>query len=296
MSSPSVPHNQPVTAVSLKNPPIAGILAFLVPGLGHWYQGRRFKAVLYCLCILGTFFTGLRIGHGQVVYFQWEDPENRTYAYLCQVWTGLPALPALAQAKLRSAQAFEEDFVPASLSGRFLGTIDGVDGELRGELTITRGGDDRPRRREMRFSGKLVTSAGETPVEGEIAGGSLGPQVAPSARRGVTGYFEGKQTAVGASNATPLVGRVVGSIPRPVWDWYGAPLRDSDGGRGSSLDVAHRQLGSRFELGVVYTMIAGLLNVLAIFDAVHGPAYGDEEESSTPSGPQPVPPPHDEPR
>jgi len=38
-------------------------------------------------------------------------------------------------------------------------------------------------------------------------------------------------------------------------------------------------------------MIAGLLNVLAIFDALYGPAYGDEEVGplGPPPGPNPTP-------
>jgi hypothetical protein len=32
-------------------------------------------------------------------------------------------------------------------------------------------------------------------------------------------------------------------------------------------------MGRNFELGTLYTMIAGLLNVLAIFDAYGGPAF-----------------------
>ena len=36
----------------------------------------------------------------------------------------------------------------------------------------------------------------------------------------------------------------------------------------------HRQLHSNFEMGTVYTMIAGLLNVLVIFDAAAGPFGG----------------------
>ena len=38
------------------------------------------------------------------------------------------------------------------------------------------------------------------------------------------------------------------------------------------------QLGGRFDLGVVFTFIAGLLNVLAIYDACQGPAYEDDEQ------------------
>ena len=35
----------PDTPVPLKNRYLAGLLAWMVPGLGHWYQGRRAKAV-----------------------------------------------------------------------------------------------------------------------------------------------------------------------------------------------------------------------------------------------------------
>ena len=49
--------------------------------------------------------------------------------------------------------------------------------------------------------------------------------------------------------------------------------------------------GSRFELGVVFTMIAGLLNILAIYDALEGPAYDGEEESPAESEGSPSPAP-----
>jgi hypothetical protein len=94
----------------------------------------------------------------------------------------------------------------------------------------------------------------------------------------------------GGGDSAAVVGRLSGSIPRPVWDWYQAPLFDTQPLRDSSLDEAHRRLGSKFELGVVYTMIAGLLNVLAIFDAMYGPAYGDEETTpADPGAPAPIP-------
>src|SRR6185436_18664166 len=101
--------------IPLKDPMLAALLAFLVPGLGHFYQRRLFKGFLYSVCILGTFVCGMRIGHGQVVYFNWQPAENRTYAYLCQFWVGLPALPALAQAELRSPRVFDVNYVPQPL-------------------------------------------------------------------------------------------------------------------------------------------------------------------------------------
>jgi hypothetical protein len=54
--------------IDLKDPVLAALLAWLIPGLGHWYQGRRHKAVLFFVCILGTFIYGLYLGEGRVVY------------------------------------------------------------------------------------------------------------------------------------------------------------------------------------------------------------------------------------
>src|SRR5438105_2309769 len=135
--------------LDLRDPTTAVILAFLVPGLGHLYQRRIFKGVLYAVCILGTFFTGLRIGHGQVVYFHWKQPENRTYAYLCQFWVGLPALPALAQVR-RAKDAYEPNYVPRQFSSEFEGTLgdyadNSVIGTLKGTITLRPEKPDNPR-------------------------------------------------------------------------------------------------------------------------------------------------------
>lgn len=42
------------------------------------------------------------------------------------------------------------------------------------------------------------------------------------------------------------------------------------------LNGLHPRLGKLVEVGTVYTMVAGLLNILAIYDAYEGPAYGNE--------------------
>lgn len=59
------------------------------------------------------------------------------------------------------------------------------------------------------------------------------------------------------------------------------------GGKGKTLDELHKELGDGFELGTAYTMIAGLLNILAIYDAWGGPVFAepkrkgkDEEEEA----------------
>ena len=87
--------------VNLKDPRLAAFLAWLIPGMGHIYQGRTGKGVLFFVCILGTFVYGLVIGQGRVVYASTADVFSREFLerwqYICQVGVGLPALPALVQ-------------------------------------------------------------------------------------------------------------------------------------------------------------------------------------------------------
>ena len=101
-----------------------------MPGLGHWYQGRRAKAVLYFVAIVGLFGWGIylggsdkpfdrdgttvSIGYGRAVYFAWRPDDHRLY-YVAQVFVGLPALPAFYQAH-RMEQGLPvvgEDYGPA---------------------------------------------------------------------------------------------------------------------------------------------------------------------------------------
>jgi hypothetical protein len=101
--------------IDLKEPGLAAFLAWLVPGLGHWYQGRRAKAVLYFVCVMGLFGYGVylsssneacrdgtgTLGYGRAVYFSFRDGDWRL-SYLGQVGAGLPSLPALLQASRMS--------------------------------------------------------------------------------------------------------------------------------------------------------------------------------------------------
>jgi hypothetical protein len=113
---PETPPQPDLPTIELKDPAFAALLAWLVPGLGHWYQGRRAKAVLFFVCITGLFFHGVYLGggtcldrqkepkerflgYGRAVYFSWKK-EDRRLPYLCQVWVGLPAMPAIIQANL----------------------------------------------------------------------------------------------------------------------------------------------------------------------------------------------------
>lgn len=56
MAPPSTPHDPPGFD------PIGGVLALLLPGLGHWFGGERRRGVLIGAGILGLFFSGILIG------------------------------------------------------------------------------------------------------------------------------------------------------------------------------------------------------------------------------------------
>jgi hypothetical protein len=73
---------------------------------------------------------------------------------------------------------------------------------------------------------------------------------------------------------------IVGSIPRSLLESYGvAPDQNQ-------LQEVTGRLGKIHELALVFTWIAGLLNVLAIWDCVQGPAYGFGDEVATGTKPE----------
>jgi hypothetical protein len=117
--------------IDLKDPFLAAFLAWLIPGAGHWYQGRRHKAILFFVWILGTFVFGLYLGEGRVVYASWRDGDRRL-PYLCQVGVGLPAMPALIQAARKTPLNFgvyENFMVPPEISGE-VDSLDSVQKRL----------------------------------------------------------------------------------------------------------------------------------------------------------------------
>ena len=54
--------------IDLRNRPLAALLAWLIPGAGHLYQGRYTKGVLFMVCILSAWVLGFALGGGHVVY------------------------------------------------------------------------------------------------------------------------------------------------------------------------------------------------------------------------------------
>jgi TM2 domain-containing membrane protein YozV len=166
----------PNPKVDLKNRHLALLLAWMVPGLGHFYQGRIGKAILYSVSILSLFIVGLAMGNWKIVYWRWVNPTANTesfcFNYLGQFWAGLIALPALLQ-----STSFVKDHGPI------------------------------------------------------------------------------------------------------LWGFMAEPAQ-------RELNGLYPTLGKFVEIGTLYTTVAGLLNILAMYDAFEGPAHADEDQATPADDPK----------
>lgn len=172
--------------LALKSPVKAALLAWLVPGLGHLYQGRTAKGVLFMVSIITLFIAGMAVGGGRVAYASTLPfTPVRSYAYdgwpfLCQSGIGVVAIPGWVE------------------RSRYLSQ----DGPLFG------------------------------------------------------GWFYPPRTGQAAAQGPPI------------------QSTDQSGNTVFHPDEAAKwryDNGFRFEVGMVYTVIAGLLNILVVYDAHSGP-------------------------
>jgi hypothetical protein len=203
----TVPAGQQTLQIDLRDPWLAALLAWLVPGLGHMYQRRWGKGGLLMTCILATFFYGLWLGGGRVVYASFRENDTH-YAYLCQVATGLPSLPAIVQA----------------------------------------------------------VRMGSVPPKAPLWDGLMAPPVVPG-QVVPRAWVESERAKYPDDPEFKKFDVYDQRDPNTTYLRYisnGEPTDQS----------AHwqYQLGGYYDLGTVFTMIAGLLNVLAIWDAWGGPA------------------------
>ncbi|MCA9115106.1 MAG: hypothetical protein KDA79_08465 [Planctomycetaceae bacterium] len=289
--------------IPLRDPLIAGILAWIIPGLGHLYQGRLFKSGVYFFCITGTFLTGLALGEWQISYYR-RAPGNTTYGFYAQILAGLPALPAVIQARRYTPLTPQEldpprnHSIEESLEAPFTGRLrqtENTEGsnlaaveDVEGTLQLEPGTDEngRPLIRGT-FIGRTASGTEVSLKVGDLPDGSRSSrlEIGPAlfARDEVSYRYletedEGelvwsadrRYLTIPLLNAegTDEAGRLEGTIPRPWWNWFSVPIEDA------GLQDLHRNLSRQLELALVFTWIAGLLNLLAIWDAVEGPAYG----------------------
>ena len=90
--------------------PIAGLLAWLVPGLGHIYLGHRARGIICLVTITLTFWTGVAVGSVQNTV----APHSRTLWFTAQLCAGSNALAAYAlhiRVDPRSARSSQQTVV-----------------------------------------------------------------------------------------------------------------------------------------------------------------------------------------
>ncbi|MDA7950357.1 MAG: hypothetical protein MPJ24_02630 [Pirellulaceae bacterium] len=82
--------------VYLGNQVLAGFLAWLWPGGGHLYQGRKLKGWIFMSCVLVNFAIGIALSGSHAVYAAVPGEEN-FWRFACQAGAGGPTFPAFFQ-------------------------------------------------------------------------------------------------------------------------------------------------------------------------------------------------------
>jgi len=126
MPDPNIAQPESEQPIDLRNPYMAGFLAWLAPGLGHYYQGRYPKALIFFLCIMPMFVVGCalasnsEVGIARNVYWSWRwTAGDARLWWLAQApLLGVVVIPTTMQAwQINSGQApmFDSFMAPPQL-------------------------------------------------------------------------------------------------------------------------------------------------------------------------------------
>lgn len=144
-------------ASSLARIPIAGFLAWLVPGLGHFFLGLPTRGIIFLVTITVTFWSGVAIGG----VCSTVDPHERTLWFFAQLGTAGNTMAAYGlnrRAVARQAAAGENIFVRYWASSEVGVHYTGVAGLLNLLVifdAIARADGSLSRRKEPRTSGAV---------------------------------------------------------------------------------------------------------------------------------------------
>ncbi len=192
MSVTAAKPNRPNAPVKLD--PLAGVLSYLIPGLGQIVRGRVTKGVVFFVSLYALFFYGMALGKFRNVY-----------------------LPDQAAELRRLKDARMKDIPESEIS----------DAERRNSISRTLGDMyNRPH-----FMGQFFIGIAAWPA--------------------ILQYHN--------FDASKQTGPIFGEFMR-------APHPDE-------LNRLQREESKTWDLGWVYTVIAGVLNILVIYDAIAGPAF-----------------------
>lgn len=83
-------HDRISESGSLVRIPVAGLLAWILPGAGHFYVGQWKRGLIFLVAIGATFWSGVAIGAVRYTV----DPHERTAWFMAQLCTGTHGLAA----------------------------------------------------------------------------------------------------------------------------------------------------------------------------------------------------------
>ena len=216
--------------------PIAGVLSYLVPGLGQIVQGRIGKGLLFLVCIYTLFFYGLSLGTASVPI------EGRTYRI-----TGNVYLPDMAEPG-------PNDRVPLVLQNLY----------------------NRPQ-----FAGQFWVGVAAWPAIVQYRG--YDRRQAEQVERDLDGLYD-KLTTLEDADPAKIQAKLA-EIDEKEKSQRHPLLGDLMREPGPKAMNAVGNAGDkRLELAWIYTVIAGVLNIMVIYDAVAGAAYlsSDSETEKEP--------------
>ncbi len=284
--------------VPLKNPVLAVLLGLLIPGGGQLYQGRTFKGVLYAVCIIGAFTYGMFLSEWTALSAGSPlSSSSRRWGYLAQAPIGVPAMYALVQQRrYASPDNVPQINLAKPISAPFHGRVMLENGdsieyfEVNGHIELQPAGSFVGPVVEGRFTGERMNldpalqPIPETaqPVEFELSSAVGRFEIDRKIYADPERALKIPIVAEAQSGRPERIGILRGTVPRSVGNWLAVPLEPE------RLSRLHFELGKTYDLALVYTWIAGLLNVLVLWDAFEGPAYGygdekPEDDDSPPS-------------
>jgi len=174
--------------------PLAGVLSYLVPGLGQIVQGRVGKGLLFFVCVYALFFYGMYLGSGSATY------AGTTYTVTSNVYLPDTAGP--------NNNPFNLPHFAANLYNR------------------------------PHFAGQFWIGVAAWPA--------------------IWHYWHDEPN------------QVRGAVNNRQEFFAKFEMAPSE----QELNELQRTGDKHWDLGWVYTVIAGVLNVLVIYDALAGPAFG----------------------
>jgi TM2 domain-containing membrane protein YozV len=218
---------------------LAGVLSYLVPGLGQIYQGRVGKGFLFLVCIYTLFFYGLLyLGSGSV------QAGQRTYRLTGNVYlpdtthpsegTGTNSLGNLINNLYNRPQFLGQFWVGVAAWPAIIQYLHFNKAEV---TELDRKIDDFYRSADNAAQEKDRANAGTDEPGGSPA------------------YYRQQAEELERKRRHPILG-----------SFQQEPSA-------ADINMVHNAGDKRLELGWVYTVIAGVLNIMVIYDAIAGPAF-----------------------